>query len=147
MNSMKSTSSVRIHLDVSEQPSRRSSFDLNMISSLLSPTKTRTSTNINSASSNSLDGQRNARFSSLSSSYAQFLKRRDADKTVNKKAVSVDRTSLVVTFLLFNSIFIFAYSSPKKIIVCYYHRVNGLKMSKILILMCQFLVDWVNHMH
>ncbi|CAF0785921.1 unnamed protein product [Rotaria sordida] len=92
---MKSVSSVRIHLDATEEHSRRSSFDLNTISSILSRTKNRLNTNINTTSSTSLDGQRTARFSSVSSSYAQFLKQRDTDKT--KKILSQEDHRLLLS--------------------------------------------------
>jgi hypothetical protein len=78
---MKSTSSIRIHLDVpDEDQSRRSSFDLHTITSMLSSAKNRLDT------SSSFDRQRMARLSSVSSSYALFLKQCDMDKS--KKAVS-----------------------------------------------------------
>lgn len=86
----KQTGLVRIHLTVPGEESERSSFDLNPISPL--PTivtlkKTKLITNIpNSLSANIDNGQRAARFSSVSSSYAQFLKQRDMDKV--KKIVS-----------------------------------------------------------
>ncbi|CAF2976267.1 unnamed protein product [Rotaria sp. Silwood2] len=46
-------------------------------------------------SSASLDGQRTARFSSVSSSYAQFLKQRDTDKT--KKILSQEDHRLLLS--------------------------------------------------
>ncbi|CAF3418458.1 unnamed protein product [Rotaria sp. Silwood1] len=92
---MKSVSSVRIHLDTTDEPSRRSSFDLNTISSILSRTKNRLNTNVTSRSSSSLDGQRTARLSSVSSSYAQFLKQRDIDKT--KKTLSQEDHRLLLS--------------------------------------------------
>ncbi|CAF0889770.1 unnamed protein product [Rotaria sp. Silwood1] len=95
MNNMKSVSSVRIHLDTTDEPSRRSSFDLNTISSILSRTKNRLNTNVTSRSSSSLDGQRTARLSSVSSSYAQFLKQRDIDKT--KKTLSQEDHRLLLS--------------------------------------------------
>jgi hypothetical protein len=80
---MKPTSPVRIqiHFDDSENQSPHSSVDLNTISSEVSEGKNKLSKNISSTSSTSLDGQRSVRFSSLSSSYAQFLKQRDMDKS------------------------------------------------------------------
>ncbi len=78
MNTMKYASSIRIHLSSpDEDQSRRSSFDLNTITL---PTTNRLDTCIN------LDRQRTIRFSSVSSSYALFLKQRDMDKS--KKIVS-----------------------------------------------------------
>jgi hypothetical protein len=79
---MKSTEPIRIHLNIPGQQSRRSSFDLNHISSLpttVTITKDKLTTNIDS-------GPRAGRFSHVSSSYAQFLKQRDMDKV--KKIVS-----------------------------------------------------------
>jgi len=79
--------SARIHLDVpGQQPPRRSSFDLNAISIMLSPTKKKLDISISNPSPSSLDVPRTVRLSSLSTSYAQFLKHRDMDK--NKKVVS-----------------------------------------------------------
>jgi len=81
--------SARIHLDVpgqQQQPARRSSFDLNAISIMLSPTKKKLDISISNPSPSSLDVPRTVRLSSLSSSYAQFLKHRDMDKS--KKVVS-----------------------------------------------------------
>jgi hypothetical protein len=86
---MKPTSPVRIHLNVpdeEQQQPRRSSFDFNSTTSILSPTTNRLTTNLSPPSSISLDRQRNACISSVSSSYALFLKQRDMDK--NKKNVS-----------------------------------------------------------
>jgi hypothetical protein len=87
---MKSTVPVRIHLNILGAESERSSIDLNLISPLPSTvniTKNRLTTSIhNSLSANFDTGQRAARFSSVSSSYAQFLKQRDMDKV--KKIVS-----------------------------------------------------------
>ena len=84
---MKPTSTIHIQLSLpDEQRSRRSSFDFNAITSILSPNKTRLTANISHGSSVSLDRTRTPRFSTVSSSYAQFLKQRDMDK--NKKTVS-----------------------------------------------------------
>ncbi len=85
MNSMKSTPTIRVHLNLPEE-SRHPPFDFHTITSLLSPTKPRLTTNISIVSNINLDRQRTARLSSLSNSYAQFLKERDFDKT--KKIVS-----------------------------------------------------------
>jgi hypothetical protein len=91
---MKSTTPIRIQLTLPEeeeqqqqQQTRRSSFDFNIITSMLSPSKPKITTSLcRQTSINSLDKQRTPRFSSLSSSYAQFLKKRDMDKS--KKIVS-----------------------------------------------------------
>lgn len=85
MSTIKHPLSIRIHLDLpnDEPQSRRSSFDL------ITPIKTRLSTNSSRASSTtspSLERQRTVRLSSVSSNYAQFLKQRDLAK--NKKTVS-----------------------------------------------------------
>ncbi len=83
---MKSTTPIRIQLTVpdEQQRTRRSSFDFNTITSLLSPSKPKITTNLCSKSlNNSLD---KPRLSTVSSSYAQFLKQRDMDKS--KKIVS-----------------------------------------------------------
>jgi hypothetical protein len=85
---MKSTSPpvrIKIHYDTSEDQSPRSSADLNTISSVVSAKKNKLSANFSNSSSTSFDGQRSVRFSSLSSSYAQFLKE-TSDKS--KKIVS-----------------------------------------------------------
>ncbi|CAF3361281.1 unnamed protein product [Rotaria sp. Silwood1] len=87
---MKSTGSVRLHLNISEQTSQYSSFSLDRIPKLPSTvtiTNNKSTTTIPNSLSANLDcGQRIARFSSLSSSYAQFLKQRDMDKV--KKILS-----------------------------------------------------------
>src|SRR3982750_2919252 len=106
---MKSTTSIRIHLNLPEQQqSRRPSL------SKLSLTKT-----ISNGSPISLDRQRMPRLSTVSSSYTQFLKQRDMEK--NKKIVI--KKMLYMFFLSFK----FYFSYHKKIIVYYYHQVNGLK--------------------
>ncbi|CAF0870362.1 unnamed protein product [Adineta ricciae] len=83
-NSIKSTGSVRIHLNVPGEQSRRSSFDFNLLSpapTTVRLTKNRLHTTIPTSISTDLDGgRRNTRFSNVSSSYAQFLKQRDMDK-------------------------------------------------------------------
>ena len=73
-------------LETIDEIPRRSSLDLITISSLLSPSVPKLRSQTSSISSVSLDGHRLARFSSLSSSYAQFLKQRDVEKV--KKIVS-----------------------------------------------------------
>ncbi|CAF0852276.1 unnamed protein product [Rotaria sordida] len=87
---MKSTASVRIHLNIPEQTSQYSSFNLDHTPSLPSTvilTKNKLTTTIPQSLSTNLDcGQRFARFSSVSSSYAEFLKQRDMDKV--KKILS-----------------------------------------------------------
>jgi hypothetical protein len=89
-NTMKSTAPVRIHLTVPADESPRPSFDLSQVSSLPSTvtmTKNKLKTNTHNSLSPNVDGApRGARFSSVSSSYAQFLKQRDMDKV--KKIVS-----------------------------------------------------------
>ncbi|CAF1114894.1 unnamed protein product [Adineta steineri] len=95
MSSVRSSSSIRIHLDLpSEEQSKGSSFELNSISSILSPSKKKLNVNLSNTSSTS-DGQRTARLSSLSSSYAQFLKQRDMDK--NKKVLSQEDHRLLLS--------------------------------------------------
>ncbi len=88
MSNMRSTAPVRIHLNVPGEEFQRISLDSNLIRSLpttVTLTKTKLTTNILSADFDG--GQRAAaRFSSVSSSYAQFLKQRDMDKA--KKIVS-----------------------------------------------------------
>jgi len=96
---------VRIHLTVPGEGSKRTSFDLNSISSLPSTvilSKNKLSTQIhNSLSTNFDDGQRTAvRLSSVSSSYAQFLKQRDMDKV--KKIVSHSINKVSYIYLLFH---------------------------------------------
>ena len=76
-------------LETIDESPRRSSLDLITISSLLSPSIPKIRSQTSSISSVSLDGHRLARFSSLSSSYAQFLKQRDCEKV--KKIVSEKR--------------------------------------------------------
>ena len=89
-NNIKSTGSVRIHLNVPGEQSRRSSFDFNLLSpapTTVKLTKNRLHTTIPNSISTDLDGgRRTTRFSNVSSSYAQFLKQRDMDKV--KKIVS-----------------------------------------------------------
>lgn len=87
MNNMNSVSSIRIHLESADDSPRNASFDFDTESSMLPRSKSHITTNPLYLSSISLDGQRAVRFSSLSSSYAQFLKQRDTDK--NKKTVSL----------------------------------------------------------
>lgn len=87
----KPTGSVRIHLTVPGEECEHTSFNTNSLSplpSIVTLTKNKLTTNIHSPSlTPSLEnGQRMARFSSVSSSYAQFLKQRDMDKV--KKIVS-----------------------------------------------------------
>jgi hypothetical protein len=89
VNSIKSmTTPVRIHLNV---PGEESRFDIGHISfspSAVTIKNNKLSTNIPNSLSTHLDGgQRAARFSSVSSSYTQFIKQRDMGKA--KKIVSI----------------------------------------------------------
>ncbi|CAF3525999.1 unnamed protein product [Rotaria socialis] len=87
---MKSTAPLRVHLNVCEQSSQYSSFDPNHMSvpSTVIYGKNKSNTTIPHAISGNLDcnAQKFARFSSVSSSYTQFLKQRDMDKV--KKILS-----------------------------------------------------------
>ncbi|CAF0962974.1 unnamed protein product [Adineta ricciae] len=98
-NSIKSTGSVRIHLNVPGEQSRRSSFDFNLLSpapTTVRLTKNRLHTTIPTSISTDLDGgRRNTRFSNVSSSYAQFLKQRDMDKV--KKILSQEDQRLLLS--------------------------------------------------
>lgn len=84
---MKSPVTIRIELTTpqDEQSLHSSSFDFDTIT-ILSPSKSKVMTKLAKRSSSAFDRTRTPRFSSLSSSYTQFLKQRDLDK--NKKAVS-----------------------------------------------------------
>lgn len=97
---MKQSTSVRIHLNVPEQSTYYSSFETRQMKS--SP-NSKLIPNISSSLSPNLEssGHRFARFSSLSSSYALFLKQRDMDKV--KKVVSdiIETYSKIVSFKLF----------------------------------------------
>ncbi|CAF0724163.1 unnamed protein product [Adineta ricciae] len=63
---------------------------------IVSPTRKKLAVNLSYTSTSSLlDGQRVARLSSLSSSYAQFLKQRDMDK--NKKVLSQEDHRLLLS--------------------------------------------------
>ncbi|CAF4066691.1 unnamed protein product, partial [Rotaria magnacalcarata] len=95
MNIVKSIPPVHIHLEPVEVQPRRSSFDLNAISSMLTRSKSRLNSNVMDVPTAGLDGQRSTRFSSLSSSYAQFLKQRDTDK--NKKTLSQEDHRLLLS--------------------------------------------------
>ena len=102
---MKSTAPVRIHLNIPEDESERLSFDLNFITPLPSTVTLdgeKLTTNIQKLSSNSFDkGRAAARFSNVSSSYAQFLKQRD----INKVQKIVSSLSLLEDFSsFFNSL-------------------------------------------
>jgi hypothetical protein len=111
---MKSTvPPVRIHLTIPEEGSKGTSFDLNSISPLPSTvtlSKNKLTTQIhNSLSTNFDNGQRAAvRFSSVSSSYAQFLKQRDMDKVKKIVSHSVNKVSYL------NSI------RKLKILICFF---------------------------
>ena len=112
-----------MHLDLpTSQQLQASSLEMEPI---VSPTRKNLAVKLSYTSTSSLlDGQRVARLSSLSSSYAQFLKQRDMDK--NKKVVRFDRIYLFMSRIvvkLCGSVFVSSYH--KKIIVCYYHPVNG----------------------
>jgi hypothetical protein len=89
-STMKSIPPVRIQLTVPGEESPRPSFDIHQVSTLASTvtlSKNKLTTNIHHSLSPNIDGaQRPVRFSSVSSSYAQFLKQRDMDKV--KKIVS-----------------------------------------------------------
>lgn len=88
---MKTVPSARIHLTIPDKISQFSSFDHNN-HQLALPTAVTLSANKfkttipHSLSTNLNAGQRFTRFSTVSSSYAQFLKQRDIDKV--KKIVS-----------------------------------------------------------
>ena len=88
---MKSTIPVRVHLTVPNDDYEGIKFNNNAVIELpttVTLTKNKLTTNIHNSLSNNFDnGQRIARFSSVSSSYAQFLKQRDMDKV--KKIVSL----------------------------------------------------------
>lgn len=86
-----SKSSIRIHLNIPEENYEHSTLDSNLttpLSTAVTLTKDRLTTHLHHPSFSSFEhGQRTAaRFSSVSSSYALFLKQRDMDKV--KKAVS-----------------------------------------------------------
>ena len=88
---MKSTSPIRIHLNIPEENFERPSLDFDLITPLptaVTLTKNRLTTQLQHVPYSHLDpGRRSAvRFSNVSSSYAQFLKQRDMDKA--KKTVS-----------------------------------------------------------
>lgn len=92
---MKPGGSVRVHLNPPAEPTRRSSFDFNLVPSAptavtLNKTKVTTAAVPNTLSIDIDGGPRSTRFSNVSSSYAQFLKQRDMDKV--KRIVS-DRLS------------------------------------------------------
>lgn len=88
MNSIRlSSSPVRIHLNIPEEhyalsPPTSSSLISVPTTVILNKNRLTTTT----GTSTQIDVQRTARFSSVSSSYAQFLKQRDMDKV--KKIVS-----------------------------------------------------------
>ena len=90
VSSVKSRPSVRIHLSVPDEQPKRPSIDASHISALPSTvvlTKNKLTTTVQQSTlSHAVDAQRAARFSHVSSSYAQFLKQRDMDKV--KKIVS-----------------------------------------------------------
>jgi len=100
---MNSSVPVRIHLNVSDDElTPRSSIG----SHLRSPLSTSVTLAKNKLSTNVVQTERfAARFSSVSSSYAQFLKQRDMDKV--KKIVSCQRKTK--TNNKFSSIFIFTF--------------------------------------
>ncbi|CAF4402589.1 unnamed protein product [Adineta steineri] len=93
---MKSTVPLRVHLNVCEQSSQYSSFDQNRmsVSSTVIHGKNKLNTTIPHSISANLDCNtpKFARFSSVSSSYTQFLKQRDMDKV--KKIVSDTQKNL-----------------------------------------------------
>jgi hypothetical protein len=95
---MKSTAPVRIHLTIPEEESERSSVGINSVPPLpltVTLTKNKLKTNTQSSLSKNFDnGKQACRFSSVSSSYAQFLKQRDMDKV--KKTVSQINLSIVL---------------------------------------------------
>ena len=85
---MRSTAPVRIHLSVPGDEFERFSLDTNLVRSLptsVTLTNNRLTTNLLSPSPSNAQ-RAAARFSSVSSSYAQFLKQRDMEKA--KKTVS-----------------------------------------------------------
>ena len=90
-DSDKSAAPIRTHLNIPDEQSRRPSIDssrqLAPVSTIVTVANNKTTTVVQHSPSATIDGQRTARFSSVSSSYAQFLKQRDMDKV--KKIVSV----------------------------------------------------------
>ena len=87
---MKSTMATRVQLVSPEEQSRRISFDFNSIT-----LNTKITTIQSSRSSTNPDRGRGLRFSSVSSSYALFLKQRDTDK--NKKVVSEEINQMEIS--------------------------------------------------
>ena len=91
-DSAKSAAPIRTHLNIPDEQSRRLSIDSSHRPAAPVPTivtvanDKATTTVVQHSPSVTGDGQRTARFSSVSSSYAQFLKQRDMDKV--KKIVS-----------------------------------------------------------
>lgn len=91
LNSLPSTPSLRIHLDLPMESRRHPSIDIHHSLPLNSTVTFKNNKVIMSVSPTAtLDPQRAPRFSSVSTSYAQFLKQRDLDKT--KKIVSLKST-------------------------------------------------------
>ena len=88
METIKMNSASQRYLSAAQQWSRRPSSDLTSISTIKVPTQSRPNPNPSSTSPAGPDGYRAVRFSSLSSSYTQFLKQRDPDKV--KKTVSLE---------------------------------------------------------
>lgn len=98
---MKSPVTIRIELTTpdDEQAIHHSAFDFETITTILSPSKPKVMTKLAKRSSSSFDRTRAPRFSSLSSSYTQFLKQRDMDK--NKKTVSESKTTSIMNLFEF----------------------------------------------
>lgn len=101
---MKSTSPIRIHLNIPEGDYERPTLDLNLttpLSTAITLTKNRLTTHLHHPSFNSFEhGQRSAaRFSTVSSSYALFLKQRDMDK-VKKTVSSLNNVSILFDLFL-----------------------------------------------
>ena len=98
---MKSPVTIRIELTTpdDEQTIHPPSFDFETITTILSPSKPKVMTKLAKRSSSAFDRTRTPRFSSLSSSYTQFLKQRDLDK--NKKTVSESEISSMMNLFDF----------------------------------------------
>ena len=89
-DSVKSIAPTRTHLTIPDESARRASVDSSRrsapVPTIVTLANNKATTIAHHSLSATTDGQRTARFSSLSSSYAQFLKQRDMDKV--KKIVS-----------------------------------------------------------
>lgn len=114
---VKSPVAIRIQLtlpDDEQTSASRPSLDFTTIASVLSTSKPKIRTKLAKRSSSSFERMRTPRFSSLSSSYTQFLKERELDK--NKKMVS-KREAEGEKFLFDHQIFRFLVNSRRSSVV------------------------------